>query len=128
MTPFMPAAAWPGTVQRNAYLPFFRIVLSVADLPVLRRRVFLPEILKSWLSAPLFVTLNVVMPLPNVFFETVILNSLGLPSVTLTVVTSVELEPPNADIAATSETIAIRTTSADPFRNMLKNPPVCGTP
>ena len=40
----------------------------------------------------------------------------------MTVVTSVELEPPNADIAATSETIAIRTTSADPFRNMLKKP------
>ena len=85
-------------------------------------RVFLPEILKSWLSAPLFVTLNVVTPLPIVFFETVILNSLGLPSVTVTVVTSVELDPPNADIAATSETIAIRTTSADPFRNVLKKP------
>ena len=118
--PFMPAAAWPGTVQRNAYLPFFRVVLSVAALPVLSMRVFLPEILKSWLSAPLFVTLNVVMPLPIVFFETVILNSLGLPSVTVTVVASVELAPPNADIAATSETIAIRTTSADPFRNVLK--------
>ena len=41
-------------------------------------RVFLPEILKSWLSAPLFVTLNVVTPLPIVFFESVNLNSLGL--------------------------------------------------
>ena len=42
---------------------------------------------------------------------------------------SVELAPPNADIAATSDTIAIRTTSADPFRNVLKKPLLrCGTP
>ena len=45
-----------------------------------------------------------------------------VPSVTATVVTSVERDPPNADIAATSETIAIRTTTADPFRNVLKKP------
>ena len=104
-------------------MPFFRVVLSVALLPVLSMRVFLPEILKSWLSLPLFVTLNVVKPLAIVFFESVILNSLGLPSVTVSVVASVELDPPNADIAATSETIAISTTTADPFRNMRKKPP-----
>ena len=40
----------------------------------------------------------------------------------MTVVTSVELDPPKADIAATSETITTRTMSADPFRNVLKKP------
>jgi hypothetical protein len=55
----------------------------------------------------------------------VILNSLGLPSVTVTVVAAVELGPPKADTAATSDTAAIRTTSADPFRNVLKKPSSC---
>src|SRR5438045_588794 len=35
-SPFMPAAAWPGTAQRNSYLPFFEtITVSVADWPAL---------------------------------------------------------------------------------------------
>ena len=46
----------------------------------------MPAILKSWLIVPLFVTLNVVTPLAIVFFESVNLNSLGLPAVTVTVV------------------------------------------
>jgi len=110
-------------------LPFFSVAFSVAVLPFFSITVFLPAILKSWLSAPLFVTLNVVAPFAIVFFEIVIFNSPGLPSVTVNVVASVELDPPNADIAATSDTIAIRTTSADPFRNVLKKPLLmCGTP
>jgi hypothetical protein len=45
--------------------------------------------------------------------------------VTVTVVAAVEPEPPKADTAATSETIAISATSADPFRNVLKEPSSC---
>jgi hypothetical protein len=83
--------------------------------------------LKSWLRPPLLTTLNVVTPLTIVLFESVMRNSLGLPRVTLTVVAAVELEPPNADTAATSATRAISTTSADPFRNVVKKPPLSRT-
>ena len=41
-----------------------------------------PAILKSWLTVPRFVTLNVTVPLGTVFFESVNLNSLGFPAVT----------------------------------------------
>jgi len=68
------------------------------------------------------VTLKVVMPFATVLFDSVNLNSVGLPAVTATVVASVELRPPKAETAAASDTRAIRTTSADPFRNVLKKP------
>ena len=51
--PFMPPAAWPGSVQRNGYLPFFSVAFSVAVFPVFRLTVFLPAILKSWLMRAL---------------------------------------------------------------------------
>ena len=89
----------------------------------------MPAILKSWAILPLFVTLNVVTPLAIVFFESVNLNSLGLPAVTVTVVADAAVEPPNAETDATSATSATRTTSADPFRYFLKKPSsLCGNP
>ena len=94
----------------------------MAVLPAASVGVFLPAILKSWLILPLFVTLNVVTPLTIVFFESVKLNSPGLPAVTVTVVADAVLEPPNAETDATSATAATRTTSADPFRNVLTKP------
>ena len=57
--------------------------LSVAVLPALIIRVFLPAILKLWSIVPLFVTLNVVTPFTIVFFERMKWNSLGLPAVTV---------------------------------------------
>jgi hypothetical protein len=101
---------------------FLNVTLNEAVFPVARAMVFLPAILKSCLIMPLFVTLKVVMPFATVLFDSVNLNSVGLPAVTATVVASVELLPPKAETAATSATTAIRTTSADPFRNMLKKP------
>src|SRR4051812_16683496 len=41
--PFIPAVAWPGTVQMNVYVPLFCIwTVSVCDLPGLSRFVPLP--------------------------------------------------------------------------------------
>ncbi len=78
---------------------------------------------------PLFVTLNVVTPLTIDFFDSVNLNSLGLPAVTVTVVADAAFEPPNAETAATSAASATRTTSTDPFRYFLKKPSsLSGTP
>ena len=75
-------------MPRNGNFPaFVKMILSVAVFPALIIRVFLPAILKLWSIVPLFVTLNVVMPFTTVFFERMKWNSLGLPAVTLTVVT-----------------------------------------
>ena len=114
--PFIPAAAWPGSVHMNGNFPaFLKVTLSVAVLPALIDAVFLPAILKSWLIVPLFVTLNVVTPFTIVFFERMKWNSVGLPAVTLTVVAVAASEPPKADTAATSETAAARIAITDPF-------------
>ena len=57
-------------MQRNGNLPaFVKVTLSVAVLPGLINTVFLPAILKSCSTVPLFVTLNVVRPFTIVFFE-----------------------------------------------------------
>ena len=43
MSPFIPAAAWPGMLQRNSYLPAFLIVtVNDADCPGFRVFVTLP--------------------------------------------------------------------------------------
>ena len=61
--PFMPEAAWPGTVQRYGYLPaFVNLTLSVADLPGLMSGVFLPLILKSCATWPLLSLERLAVP------------------------------------------------------------------
>ena len=41
--PFIPAAAWPGTVQRYSYVPALRtLTVSLAEAPGEIRAVFLP--------------------------------------------------------------------------------------
>ena len=60
----------------------------------------MPPILKSWGSLPLFVTVNVTAPFATDFFESVNLNSVGLPAVT---VTPVACEAPPAGSARASE-------------------------
>ena len=80
--------------------------VSVALLPFASSFVFFPAILKSWLRVPRLTTLNVTEPLGTVFFESVNLNSLGLPAVTETVVAD---ELANADTATTSDTTATST-------------------
>src|SRR6516162_11559868 len=95
--PFIPEAAWPGTVQRYSYEPFSRIaILSVFDWPGPISRVPVPghesarglslavQILKSWGSEPSFVTLNTMIPRFTLLADNVNLNSLGLPAVTVT--------------------------------------------
>jgi hypothetical protein len=68
-TPFIPAAAWPGTVQRYLNVPFFRVIRSVALLPGPRSFVFLLEILKSCWRWPVFFTLKMISPPGAVFDE-----------------------------------------------------------
>src|SRR3954451_8878173 len=82
----MPAAAWPLTVQRYATLPFFRVTESVADLPGYSIGVFFVPTLKSCGRLPLFVTLNVTAPALTDFTDSLMPNSAGEPSVTVTVV------------------------------------------
>src|SRR4051812_13351042 len=74
--PFMPAAAWPGTVQREANLPFFvNLTVSLADLPGASTLVFLPAILKSWATLPLLTTVKITVPTLTLVFESLNLNS-----------------------------------------------------
>src|SRR5258705_520079 len=55
----MPAAAWPGTVQRYRNLPaLLKMTFKVVLLPGWSSRVFLPLILKSCASLLLLVTLK----------------------------------------------------------------------
>src|SRR5262249_60251448 len=58
---------------------------SVSVLPGLSSFVLRPEMLKSWDSAPLFVTLKITVPSFTVLGESVKWNSVGLPAVTVTV-------------------------------------------
>ena len=61
-TPLIPSAAWPKTVQMKRYEPAFaKRTLSLALLPGARRGVFLPAILRSCGSWPLFVTLKTTL-------------------------------------------------------------------
>ena len=61
--PFMPAVAWPVSVQRKPKRPFFvNETVTFADLPGASKGVFLPKILKSWAILPLFVTVKTTMP------------------------------------------------------------------
>src|SRR5579871_6901778 len=93
----MPPAAWPGSVQRYSYVPALAMVtVRVADLPGESTAVAFPEhafavpplvhSLKSWLMAPLLVTLKVTLPCGTLFAESWNPNSEGFPAVTVTVV------------------------------------------
>ena len=95
-------------MHRKAYFPAFGSdTVSVALLPFASNRVFFPAILKSWLTVPRFTTLKVTVPLGTIFFESVNLNSLGLPAVTETAVAEA-LASAVAD--TTSATSTARTT------------------
>ena len=62
-TPFIPASACPGTVQRYGYVPFFlKLTTSFAVFPGWIRGVFLPLILKSCRTWPMFLKENVTLP------------------------------------------------------------------
>ena len=95
----MPAAAWPGTVQRYSYLPVFvRFTTSVALLPAAIIGVALPahavavppllleQTLKSCGRVPLFVTLKVTEPCFTLFVESLNENWFAAGIETLTVV------------------------------------------
>src|SRR5262249_25300306 len=76
ISPFVPAAAWPGTVHRNSYLPFLeRTTVRVADSPGLSTFVRLPrqaflallevgvvQSSKPCFAVPAFVTLKMIVP------------------------------------------------------------------
>jgi hypothetical protein len=106
------------------------VTVSLALLPFASVGVFLPAILKSCRSEPLFATANVTVPRGTVFFESANLSSLGLPAVTATVVADVDRALPSAATADVSDTAAASATSADPFQNVLTEPSSrrCGDP
>src|SRR5690349_14335830 len=61
-TPFIPADAWPATVERKGYRPFFEnVTRNVAACPRARSGVFFPAILKSWEILPLLVTVKITV-------------------------------------------------------------------
>src|SRR5437870_3672268 len=75
-TPFIPAAAWPGTVQRYGNLPFFaNLTTRLAFLPGLSSGDLMPAILKSCDSLPAFVTLKMTVPSATDLVERTKLNS-----------------------------------------------------
>ncbi len=74
--PFIPALAWPKSVQRNAYWPFFgNLTVSIGDLPGSSDFVFLPAILKSCEILPLLRTVKITVPVGTLLLEKVYLNS-----------------------------------------------------
>ena len=84
--PFIPAAAWPRTVQRYANLPALaNVTRTVEVFPGASTTVLRPAILKSCFSVPLFVTRKTTTPLFTALLESVNLSSLGFPAVTRTV-------------------------------------------
>jgi hypothetical protein len=61
--PFMPADAWPGTVERYGYRPFFEsLTRKVAECLGERSGVFFPAIAKSCETLPPFVTVKITSP------------------------------------------------------------------
>jgi len=68
--------------------------------------------LKSWLIVPRFETLKVTDPFGTVFFESVNLNSLGLPAVTETAVAD---ELASATATAPNDTRTARTARTTDF-------------
>src|SRR5262249_13584185 len=101
-SPFIPAAAWPGTEQRNSYCPALAsLTVSLADWPVFRfgvalpTHVFLPlvavavvQILKLWTPKPAFLTSKGILPTGRFdSLDSLKPSSVGLPIVTLTTVT-----------------------------------------
>src|SRR6185437_5638544 len=87
---------WPGTLQRYSYVPFLSATVRVFEEPPLINGVAFPlqelaeppvlHRVKSCGMAPPFVTLKVTGPALTDLVESVNLNSLGLPAVTVTVV------------------------------------------
>jgi hypothetical protein len=75
--PFIPACAWPGSVQMKAIAPFFgNVTLSVVLCPFASVFVFLPAILKSCGIFPLLMTVKMTTDLAGtVFFDSTNLNS-----------------------------------------------------
>src|SRR5579871_1166381 len=100
--PFMPAAAWPGNVQRNSYVPVAdSVTVIVWDCPPCSSFVTfcLPtqafgavvvafrQMAKVWAIFPAFVTLNTTVPAGTFEnFESLNASSEGLPAMTVIVV------------------------------------------
>ena len=69
----------PVNVQRYLYLPaFLKFTVNVVDFPAASVLLFLPLILKSCLTWPEFLIVNVTLPLLTDFLESEYLNSLAL--------------------------------------------------
>src|SRR3954471_6674224 len=84
--PCMPSFAWPVTVHRYAYWPFFlKLTVIVCVLPGASSLVLILLILKSWPVLPLVTNLNFTLP----FFGTVPFESLNLKSVMVTVMVGI---------------------------------------
>ena len=93
--PFMPAAAWPGTVHRYSYVPFLRPTIMRPDFPGARSGVTVPthefdvppvglaQILNECEICPSFLTSNTTVPAGTIFSESSNSNSEGFPAVTV---------------------------------------------
>src|SRR5581483_9129806 len=112
----MPADAWPGTVQRYAYLPAFaNLTFSVAVFPGWMSAVFLPAILKSWARCPAFFTVNTTVPgLAIELFESLKKNS---PAFTWTV----DVAAPAVPTTPSAHTSARRTMTRFMDRPLLED-------
>src|SRR5215218_660575 len=92
--PFMPAVACPGIVQRKPYFFFdLNTTLSERVLPGAIVSVFLPLILKSCGSLPLFVTLKItVAGFDNDFRDSTNLNSVAVTRIVTVAAEAEELD------------------------------------
>ena len=101
-SPFIPAAAWPGNVQTNSYVPvLLRVTFSVADLPDCSNGVVLPthefafavalgfvQISNVCAIFPALLTEKVTVPAEtSEVFDSLNPSSDGFPAVTTIVVT-----------------------------------------
>src|SRR5581483_5930634 len=134
MRPFMPAAAWPATVQRYSYLPLFvSFTVSVALSPWCRIFVTLPtqaffarlatgavQSLKSWKATPWFVTLKVIVPTGRFEnFDSLKASSVGLPAVTVITVVAARGAFTFAAAGPTAVSTSARTARQTPPRTKL---------
>jgi hypothetical protein len=106
--PFMPAAACPGTVHTYGYFPALSVTVSFPDLPGASIAVFLPAILKSCASFPLFTTVKTTVPCLAVLVDSANLNSVA---VTLTAVVAERAVCAGAANAGTATASAAKATA-----------------
>src|SRR6266540_1375236 len=112
----MPAGACPGTVQMYVFEPLASVTRRVFVAPLGISGVFLPAILKSCGTLPLFVTLKMTRPCGAVFLDRVNLNSFA-DTVTVVACVAAGLE---IAAGASARPIAVTSRASESVRSFIQ--------